>query len=216
MDILIDIGHTADKAREHPSAFDKATWTSGKGARVASLLGFDASTKDSVEHMLNKAFAKALKVQVDKLGLSSEVVDWPWMGNDAEIGKVVEYCKEKRPRLLVSVHANAAGGAGWTSLQCKASGSVVLHYESSSTGKRLASSVASAMRACRKAHGGPDNRASLTMPSRVAVLRKTPCPAVLLETCFYDNGDDLLWTASHLDVLAASVAAELKTFLTSK
>lgn len=214
MNILIDAGHTADRAREYPSWFT-VDWNTEGGlpAQIPELLGFKPGVKDSLEHIINVAVAKECARACVRYGIGQEVVDWPEEKNDAEISRVVKYANTHRQDLLLSIHCNAQGGAKSRKLGGSASGSVVLHYPGSSTGKLYAETIGARLRKYRKETGGPDNRADLTATSKVAVLRGTSCPAVLVEVGFYDNMKDLEWMARHIAgigeqiVLACAAAA---------
>lgn len=190
--IVIDAGHTRDFAREHPSQFAGVDWEK-------TGLPIRKDDNDSVEHMFNVAFANVLAKKLD-----GEMVDWPWMSNNAEISKVVSHVNSTGADLLVSIHANATGTSK------KASGTLVLYYPTSSTGKRMAKAVAEECKATRKALGGPHSIFDTIAPSSVAVLAKTHCPAILIEACFYDNLDDLKWTWEHLDEMADAVIRGLR------
>lgn len=208
--ILLDAGHTSDYAREHPAQFTGVDWASGKAGEIARTLGFARDTHDSVEHLLNVAVARAVQLECNDRGIPCETIDWPALGNDAEITKVVNYANAHQPTVLVSLHGNASGGAGWRGLSCKATGSVVLHYQASARGKDLAKRIAAHLWAVRQRDGGPDNRASHTTPSSVAVLRRTAPVAVLVETCFYDSLEDLYWTVTHLRAVACAIVDGVK------
>lgn len=56
-DVVLDAGHTADRAREYPCVWPLGTWETLAGCKVARALGFTVQTKDSVEHMLNVRIA---------------------------------------------------------------------------------------------------------------------------------------------------------------
>lgn len=211
MNVIIDIGHTSDHAREHPVAFKGIDWTSGKAKEIADKLGFTEKTSDSVEHLLNKAFAKSFAAALAARNIKNDTIDWPWMANNAEISKVVNHVNSVKPDLLVSIHANASGSSKWTSGASTASGTVVLYYPTSSKGKQLARIVGDKCKLVRKRLDGPDNRFEHIAPSSVAVIAKTCCTAILVETCFYDNIQDLYWTTKHLDDLAAAVADGILT-----
>lgn len=211
--IIIDAGHTSDFEREHPSQFTGVDWTTGKAAEVADILGFSRNTNDSLEHMLNKAIAVRLEKRLDAMGHVSEMVDWPDLRNSAEITKVVNYVNSHSPHMLVSIHANAQGGDNWKRLGGTASGTISLYCPGSSRGTLLAKCITTKVKELRRATGGPDNRASLVTPSKVAVLTKTRPPAALIETCFYDNIDDLHWTATHLDEIADAIASGISLYL---
>lgn len=218
MKLIFDIGHTRDKAREHPAQFTCVDWKKGKAGEVARALGFTAATDDSLEHMLNTALAKRCVGACKARGIEAEAIDRPNMENDAEINAVVQYVNAKLPGALISIHCNAAGGKGWKELGSQATGSVVLHYQTSAEGKRLAECMAARLKAYRRAHEGPDNRAesSRVRGSTVAMLRKTRPVAVLVEVCFYDSLEDLRWTVGHLDGLANAILDGFCDYLARK
>lgn len=207
MKLIFDSGHTADRAREYPEQFTGVDWTKGKAAEVARVLGFTVSTADSVEHMFTVALVRELVKASRARGIEALAFDRPGMKNDAEISAVVEYVNAQDAAALVSIHADAAGANGWRSMACAAAGSVVLHYQGSKNGERLAQCVAARLKAYRRVRGGPDNRAesARVRKSSVAVLRKTRPVAVLVEACFYDNLEDLHFSVTHLNGLANAV-----------
>lgn len=214
--IFIDPGHTADRAREYPSTFTKVNWNSGKFAEVAEQLGFTSNQKDSVEHMLNAAIAKRLKVILEAKGMEVVYYDDPSLSNNAEITNVYTKSNAARPDAFVSIHNNAVGSKGWEAMSCSAAGSVALYYASRTEGKKLATTVAKKLEAYRKDHGGPDNRkGNIVNTSSVAVLSKasSSIPATLVEVCFYDNIDDLLFTVKHLDGIAGAIADGVASYL---
>lgn len=207
--VFIDPGHTADRSREWPSSFTKVNWTSGKYAEVARLIGFTAKTQDSVEHMLNVLISKHLKDVLEARGVEVVYYDAPSLSNNAEICNVYTKSNAAKPDAFVSIHNNAVGSKGWESMSCSAAGSVALYYAARSAGKKLATIVAKRLEAYRKANGGPDNRkGNIVNTSSVAVLSKasSSIPATLVEVCFYDNIDDLLFTASHAKGFAEVIA----------
>lgn len=215
--IFIDPGHTADRAREWPSTFTKVDWTSGKYAEVAKLVGFNAKTQDSVEHMLNVLISKHLKDVLEARGVEVVYYDAPSLSNNAEICNVCTKSNATKPDAFVSIHNNAVGSKGWESMSCSAAGSVALCCASRSAGKKLATLVAKRLEAYRKAQGGPDNRkGNIVNTSSVAVLSKAPSciPATLVEVCFYDNIDDLLFAASHAKGIAEVIADGVMEYFT--
>lgn len=199
MKVIIDIGHTKDYAREHPEQFKSID------EQIVKKLGFDTDKNDSVEHRLNKLIGEALKKACDKAGITAEVVDYPELSNTADISRTITYTNNNKPDLFVSIHANATGANNWKTMGCTASGTVVLYYPGSTNGKRRAQAIADYCKLYRKEKQGPDNRFEHTAPSSVSVLAKTKCPAVLVETCFYDNKEDLLWTINNKDGLAEAI-----------
>lgn len=205
MKIIIDVGHTRDYQREHPDQFNKTAWDTQKGKEIYKLLGFDKDKNDSVEHRLNTILAYSVLNECIKRGIDAEVIDYPELSNSSDISKTITTTNNKKPDLFVSIHANATGQSQWKDMKCGASGTVVLHYPGSSNGKKRARAIADECKKCRKNNGGPDNRFEHISPSSVSVLAKTNCPSVLIETCFYDNVDDLYWTIINKEVLANSI-----------
>ncbi len=199
MKIIIDIGHTKDYSREHPEQYDSIS------EDILGKLGFDKDKNDSIEHRLNKFVGEAVKVACDNAGIDAEIVDYPELNNTQDISKTISYANQKKPDLFVSIHANATGNNKWKTMECTASGTVVLYYPGSTNGKRRAQAIADTCKLCRKNNGGPDNRFEHTAPSSVSVLAKTNMPAVLVETCFYDNKEDLRWTIDNKEKLAKAI-----------
>lgn len=122
--VFIDIGHTADRAREWPGSFARELWASDGGKEILEALGITAAEHDSLEHVMNKAVGEAVARHLVAAGVSVRVFDKPTMGNDAEISAVIAAANEARPRVFVSVHHNASGGKAWATMSNTASGHV--------------------------------------------------------------------------------------------
>lgn len=204
--IFVDPGHTSDYGREHPAQFTAVDWSIGKAKKVADLLGFKRETNDSIEHILNVKIAKAFTKHLEARGIKVTYYDDPSLSNNAEISQVYRRANASDADLLVSIHNNAAGASGWKSLNCKASGSVGLYKAGSIKGRLYADKLTDAITSLRKRTSGPDNRANHSMTSTVAVLTKSTITACLIEVGFYDNIEDLLWMAEHVDEIGASMA----------
>lgn len=207
MKIAIDVGHTCDKAREHPSAFTMIDWTTGRPGEIARKLGFGKNTSDSLEHMLNKAVGTKLKEKLCKAGHYADLIDFPGMSNNPEIGKVISTVNAGNYDVLISIHANAQGGPRWKCLGGSAKGTVVLYYSKSTKGKQLAEKVANTVRATRAKTHGKDNRCDIITASTLPIVRDTNPVAILVETCFYDNLDDLEWCVNRIEDLCDSLVS---------
>lgn len=207
MRVIVDIGHTRDNQREHPNQFDFELWQTLQGHKVLELLDLKINSRDSIEHKLNEKFAWVLEKALKRHGHIVDVVDYPDFSNSADINKTISYTNARNADLFISIHANAVGAKGWQQMRCNASGTVVLYY--SANGKKKAEAIAKACRECRKQHGGPDNRCDIIAKSTVAVLTKTDPTAVLVETCFYDNVNDLLWLLDNMDEMASAIAKSI-------
>lgn len=212
-DLFLDAGHTNDFTREHPSQFTAGIWDSGIGLEIAKLLGFNSKTNDSIEHMLNVKICEAIKAEAEAKGLKVYYYDNPSLSNNSEITQVYTKSNSLKPRVFLSVHNNAAGVSGWKSLGCKASGTVTLYKNGSSSGKKFAETISKRLIEARKANGGPHNRASSTATGTVAVLSKSTVTAALVEVGFYDNGEDLLWMAKNISVIAKAIVSAVKEYL---
>lgn len=214
-DLFLDAGHTNDFTREHPSQFASGIWESGKGLEIAKLLGFNAKTNDSIEHMLNVKICEATKAEAEAQGLKVYYYDNPSTSNNSEITAVYTKSNSIKPKVFLSVHNNAAGVSGWKNLACKASGTVTLYKNNSTSSKKLAELISKHLINARKSNNGPHNRASSTTPGTVAVLSKAASgiPAALVEVGFYDNADDLLWMNQNIKLIAKAIVSAIKEFI---
>lgn len=206
--VFIDPGHTTDYEREHPTQFKGVDWTSGNAAEVLAILDMTPKTNDSIEHRLNVVLAEAVRRRLTSLGVSVVVYDDPTLSNGKEIGQVYKRSNALMPDVFLSIHNNAQGGARWESMGCTASGTVGLYHASNSKNRLLARDLADAVNRYRSTAGGPNNRAETLKTSSVGVLANADrrITAALLEVCFYDNLDDLHWTVTHIDGIAAVIA----------
>lgn len=215
VDVFLDPGHTADHGREWPGSFTGTDWGSGDGKIIADIVGFTKGTQDSLEHMLNVKMVNATAKHLKAMGLTFTIFDEPSVSNNTEINHVYTKSNSINPGCFVSIHNNAAGGKGWTSLSCNASGSVGCYKEGRPRCKQLTDVISNKLTEYRKSSGGPDNRGSHQSGISVGVLSNASqnIPATLLEVCFYDNKKDLLWTCQHLDGIGKTIAEGIKQFL---
>lgn len=204
VDVFLDPGHTADYSREHPRQFKGVDWTEGKYKEIADALGFNKSTSDSLEHILNVKIAEAVKECLEDEGKNVVLYDNPSLSNNAEIRQVYTRVNECDPRVFVSIHNNASGASGWADLLCKARGPVALYYPGRSKGKDLGECIIEKLLALK----GPNNRASNINTSTVGVLRNTrsDIPATLIEVGFYDNLENLYFMATNIKKLAKAIS----------
>lgn len=213
VDVFLDIGHTSDRAREWPSSFSSSLWSSEAGRSIMEALGFKPDARDSVEHMLNTAVAAAVVRHLP--GVRVTAFDKPAMENDAEISAVISAANAVRPRVFVSIHHNAQGGAAWKTMGGTASGHVCYWVEGRKAGRALAREISESLDDFRRQCGGPDNRAENVQAGSYAVIRKldTSISACLVEVGFYDNAQDATFIADHLDGIGRSIAEGIKASL---
>lgn len=213
--VFIDIGHTADRAREWPSSFAASTWETDAGRFILAALGFEPGVKDSFEHILNCAVARAVAKHLLAAGVSVEVFDKPEMGNDAEISAVIAAANEARPRVFVSIHHNAQGGSAWKTMGGTASGHACYYVQGRNGGRALAREISERLDDCRKRYGMPDNRAEHVQAGSYAVIRKLDpqIAATLVEVGFYDNARDVCALVAHLDAVGMAIAEGIRASL---
>ena len=153
MNIALDIGHT--QGRIQPNGVD--------------------------EHQLAATVAAALAETLRQAGHSVQTVDFPHLGNSADLTKTAAAINTAAPHISISLHAD------WSDNPA-AKGAHVCHYPGSAKGKRLAACIAAHLTA-------PDllpGRADKTVPrGDLYILRATKCPAVLVECGFMGNAHDL-------------------------
>ncbi len=214
-DIILDPGHTSDMTREYPRQFSKVDWTKGKEKEIADKIGFTKDSKDSIEHMLNVKLANATEKYLKLANTSVFNFDSPSLSNNSEISAVYRKVQELKPKLFLSIHNNAAGSSGWTSLSCKASGTVSGYKAGRENCKQFAKAIADGLIKLRKEKNGPHNRAESLTTLSVGVLNNCPSniPATLVEVGFYDNLEDLYWMATHIDDIGKCMANTIINFL---
>lgn len=206
LDVLLDSGHTADTAREHPRAFAPGVWESGPGAVIAERLGFKRTTRDSVEHMLNVAIATAARKALLALGRTCEIFDDPAAANNSELSAAVTVANAFAPRAFVSLHADAQGGSAWQRLGGTATGHTVYYAQGDSL--PLAVELDHRLGSLRRTTGGQSNRAESVKKHPYSVIARATGArrAVLAEVGFYDSLTDLLWLTEHIDDLGNAIA----------
>lgn len=211
--VFLDVGHTADRAREYPAIFSPDVWQSEAGRGLMAVLGFIPAVHDSFEHILNTAVARAVARHLE--GLRVQVFDKPAMDNDAEISAVIAEANAVRPRVFVSIHHNAQGGDKWRTLGGTASGHVCYYVQGRNGGRALAREISECLDDCRKRYGMPDNRAEHVQAGSFAVIRKLDpqIAATLVEVGFYDNARDVCALVAHLDAVGMAIAEGIRASL---
>lgn len=206
-DVVLDAGHTADHAREHPRDFAPDLWTHGVGQRVAHRLGFTRDTNDSVEHLLTSTVAESAVDARRAMGLKVLYFDDPALDNNRELSIAAQIAAAAKPRVFLSIHANATGSTAWRTLGSTAEGHMV--YFLGEPSRAVACRVCNELSTLRSATGGGDNRANPRVLARdFAVLRHSAGAQarVLVELGFYDSARDLAWMADNYALIARALA----------
>lgn len=210
-DVVLDAGHTADRAREYPAAWPPGTWETLAGRKIARALGFTAQTKDSIEHMLNTRIAAFAASALEKARLRVLLYDDPALPNNEEYKLAAKIANAATPRAFLSIHANACYGVATyaTNTPC---GSITFYRVGDAASLKLAAACTEELLRLRAAAGAPGNRAERIAPGQsYHVLTATPAAgaSVLCEVGFYDNAGDLEFMATHLPELGRALAAAI-------
>lgn len=207
-DVVLDAGHSADRAREYPCDWPAGTWNTPAGRRIAHALGFSVSTQNSVEHLLNVNIAAFAASALRASGLRVLYFDDPVLPNDVEYQLAAKIANAAAPRVFLSFHANACYGVASYDTN-KPCGSITFYRVGDAASLRLAESCTTELLRVRAAAGAPSNRADRIAPGQsYHVLKATPAAgaSVLAEVGFYDHAEDLEFMATHLQELGHAIA----------
>lgn len=207
-DVVLDAGHTADRAREWPCDWPAEAWETLAGRKVARALGFTIQTQDSIEHMLNVSIAAYAARELEQRGLRVLLFEDPGMGNSAEYQLAAKIANAAAPRVFLSIHANACYGvtAYAANTPC---GSITFYRVGDAASLKLAEACTTEMMRVRAVAQAPSNRADRIAPGQsYHVLKATPAAgaSALAEVGFYDNMADLEFMATHLAELGRALA----------
>lgn len=214
-EVVLDAGHTGDRAREYPSVWPASAWQNAAWCEAAAALGYDKTTKDSVEHILNLAIATACRKELERRGVKVLLYDDHTMENAAEYKLAAKVANAAAPRAFVSLHNNGSKGVDGY-LTNTASGTISFYRTGRENGRELALALTTALLTLRAATGGPNNRAdkaAATAAYHVLNATAAAIPAALVEVGFYDNLKDLCWMVKHLDRIGAALADGITKFL---
>ena len=158
------------------------------------------------EFVFNLAVAENLRSELTARGIASEVVHW-YGGNSygAAMSWVGKKCREAGFTAAIELHFNAASAP-------QANGHEFLFYNGSQKGCHLAAALAESFQhhfpfSRPRAEGGLLRRTAADRGS--LFLRKTPCPAVILEPFFGSNSEEWDYFSANKKLLAISYADAL-------
>lgn len=171
MKIAIDIGHT-----------------NGTGATGNGLQEHEVATK----------IAKALQVDLAAMKHTVDIIDFPTMGNDAELRKVAQTTNSRDYDILLSIHCDCSDNAA-------ARGAHATYV--SSAGKQLAT--------CIDRHLGelmPGRAEGVVLRTGLYILKHTRAIASLIECGFLSNYDDARKLDKDADAIADAIADGVRDF----
>lgn len=144
------------------------------------------------EHAVCAHIAAELGNMLAAAGHETYIVDFPHLSNDGDLEQTVRAINEVRPDISISLHADSG--------QASAKGAHVIHCTGSVRGKLLAGCIAEHL--CKVMPG----RAEKVQARRLYVLRKTICPAVLVECGFLTHAGDCAVMDDKPGVIAGAIA----------
>ena len=119
--------------------------------------------------------------------------------------QVANDSNQQKYGLHLAIHSNAAAG----NLAGKVRGVQIYYYPTSVKGRQLAEIIAANYRGI---YPEPMNIA-LIPSDRLAELKRTQAPAVLIETAFHDNPEDAGWIKDNIETIARSLSQSVAQFL---
>ena len=138
----------------------------------------------------------------------------PLDASDISLHDRVEFSKKYNPKttLFISLHNNAGGGSGFE----------IYTSEGETKSDKLATSIYKAVKPTYKEYGLPMRKDTVNdndvdKEAQFYVLRKTICPAVLVEGAFFDNRKDaeLLKNENFLKDISFSIYYGIQNYINS-
>ncbi len=172
----------------------------GHGAETPGKRSPDGTLR---EWEFTRRLASRLAARLGNAGIASQLIvpERADISLGERVRRVAAECAS-RQCILMSLHVNASGCGTWG----EARGfSAWVAPGASAVSRSLAASIAFEARK-RGLEGNRRPGASGYYEGNFAILRRTPCPAVLTENMFMDNTADLAWL---LDPEAADVLADI-------
>lgn len=149
----------------------------GHGGKDSGAVGNGMKESD-MTLKLSKAIANILDVNGIEYMLSRTSDEY---NNQATR---IEKIKKYNPDLMLDIHFNAFNG--------KATGTEVYYQHDDNKSKNLAEKISSAVASYLKiTNRGAKKRLLINGKDYYGMLRNCPCTAVLIETCFIDNPNDM-------------------------
>lgn len=212
-DVVLDAGHTADRAREYPCDWPVEVWQTPSWRRIQLALTFSRLSDDSIEHMLNVRMAYCAATALQAAGLRVLFFDDPVLPNNEEYRLAAKIANAAAPRVFLSIHANASKGVA-SCASNSACGSITFYRVGDAASQKLAEACTTELLRVRAAAGAPGNRADRIAPGQsYHVLTATPAAgaSVLCEVGFYDHAADLEFMATHLQELGTALAKAVQS-----
>ncbi len=152
------------------------------------------ASKYLVEKDINLVMALACRDYLEKNGV--QVLMSRTKDENDPINDEIKECNAFDPNLAIDIHNNAGGGDGFE---------VYYHYKGG-TSKTLAENIEAEVKAIGQNSRGCKIRLNSSGTDYYGFIRKTACPAVIVEGCFVDNATDVQISDSLEEQKAFGVA----------
>lgn len=152
------------------------------------------ASKYLVEKDINLVMALACRDYLEKNGV--QVLMSRTKDENDPINDEIKECNAFDPNLAIDIHNNAGGGDGFEAYY---------HYKGG-TSKTLAENIEAEVKAIGQNSRGCKIRLNSSGTDYYGFIRKTACPAVIVEGCFVDNATDVQISDSLEEQKAFGVA----------
>lgn len=179
-----------------------------KQMKIAIDIGHANRTGSTGNGMEEHAVCSVLATHLHKIltanGHDVSLIDFPNLTNAADLAATVRAINAGGYDCSLSLHADASDNA-------EAKGGHVCFYPGSGAGKTLAEDIASPL-----AELLPGRAETVVPRKNLYILRKTACPAVLVECGFITNQHDANLMAHSPQGIARAIAHGVDTFAARK
>ena len=204
-EVVPDTSETNDTSSKYIITLDP-----GHGGYDPGKIGVD----DSQEKNINLQITLALKQKLTDMGFvvyltreddSSLNTETKGTMKTSDLNHRVQIVADHQSDLFVSIHQNSFTDPS-------VHGAQVFYFTGSEQGKLLAESIHGSIRS----NIDPDNERPVKGNSEYMILKKSPCPAVIVECGFLSNPDECtaLISADYQDAMAAAIAEGIWSFIT--
>lgn len=204
-EVVPDTSETNDTSSKYIITLDP-----GHGGYDPGKIGVD----DSQEKNINLQITLALKQKLTDMGFvvyltreddSSLNTETKGTMKTSDLNHRVQIVADHQSDLFVSIHQNSFTDPS-------VHGAQVFYFTGSEQGKLLAESIHGSI----QSNIDPDNERPVKGNSEYMILKKSPCPAVIVECGFLSNPDECtaLTSADYQDAMAAAIAEGIWSFIT--
>lgn len=203
--VIPDTQETNDKSSKYIITLDP-----GHGGYDPGKIGVD----DSPEKNINLRITLALKQKLSDMGFvvymtreddSSLNTEATGTMKNSDLNHRIQIVADHQSDLFISIHQNSFTDPS-------VHGAQVFYFTGSKQGKLLAESIHGSI----QSNIDPDNERPVKGNAEYMILKKSPCPAVIVECGFLSNPDECkaLTSADYQDAMAAAIAEGIWYFIT--